>query len=71
MPSDELLRYVVEARTRGLSELQIKAALINAGWKMDDIDAALETGVSSPGFLLPPLSLLLLPPLANHPSSLL
>jgi len=42
MPDKNLVNFIIEARKRGYSDLQIKEPLLGNGWAVDKIDAAFD-----------------------------
>ena len=43
MPDKNLINFIIEARKRGYSDLQIKAPLVQNGWAINKIDAAFDS----------------------------
>jgi hypothetical protein len=43
MPDQRLVNFVIEARKRGCSDLQIKTPLLNNGWTVSQIDKAFDS----------------------------
>jgi len=43
MPDKNLVNFIIEARKKGYSDLQIKEPLLNNGWTINKIDAAFDS----------------------------
>jgi hypothetical protein len=48
MISQELLNYISDCRTKGLSDEKIRQALVDIGWSQSDINQALSTSPDRP-----------------------